>query len=385
MKKIVLLTNIMSPYRSVFYRCMYERGKCKGIEFYVLLMNDTESNRQWKYEDFQESYTKLLTKKVFFGKSDSLYLNTDLEECLSQINPDVLITAGSYTFFPVWQATKWVRSKPGCKLLFWSESHLEERREYNHLILFIRHFIRKRFYSQMEGFWYPGEKARELIEKYASMNAIYIQVPNLINNQKFAKLANEYADKRDELREKYQLSLTKKFFFSPMRLTKVKGLLPFLEIVRSVAGRELMQIAVAGEGELESDIRAFADNNNIDLKLLGYRNEIEIIELLSCADWFFMPSLSDPNPLSCIEALWCGKPLLLSRHVGNAPEVVEHGKNGFVFSYENRTEAVAMIREILKKPSEWYQDARAISKRIAEEQFDLVKNTDRILDQVNKL
>lgn len=382
MKKVVLLTNILSPYRSAFYQCMYERGKQKEIEFSVLLMNDTESNRQWKYEEFQGEYTYLLKRRVFFGKKDSLYINTDLEEWLERIRPDILVMAGSYTFLPVWQARRWAKKRGKCPLYFWSESHLDELRDYNKLTLTVRDLIRKKFYSHMDGFWYPGEKAKELIKRYASANADFIQVPNLIDNQKFADVADKFSGKKRELREKYELSADKKIFFSPMRLTKVKGMLPFLEIAAAVEEKDSMQIVVAGEGEQEAEIRFCAEENNVDLKLVGYRNGEEVAELMSCADCFLMPSLSDPNPLSCIEALWCRKPLLVSRHVGNAPEVICIGENGFVFSYEDKVGAVNIVKELLSKPKEWYQNAGDISYRIAEEYFDLITNTDRILAQV---
>lgn len=382
MRNVILLTNILSPYRRAFYQCMYERGKKRGVDFRVLLMNDTESNRQWRYEEFQEEYTQLLRKRVFLGKKDSLYVNTDLKEWLERVNPDILVMAGSYTFLPVWQAKRWAKKHGKCLLYFWSESHLDELRDYNKLILAARDWVRKKFYSQMDGFWYPGEKAKELIKKYASVDVDFIQVPNLIDNQKFANVADKFMGRKRELREKYELSPDKKIFFSPMRLTKVKGLLPFLEMVAAVEAKSHMQIVVAGEGEQEKEARFCAEMNNIDLKLVGYRSGEEIAELMCCADCFLMPSLSDPNPLSCIEALWCRKPLLVSRHVGNAPEVIHTGENGFVFSYEDKAGAVEIVKELLEKPQEWYQNAGDISRKIAEEYFDLVKNTDRILERL---
>lgn len=380
MKKLVLLTNIMSPYRNAFFQAMYERGKEKGIDFHVLLMNDTEGNRQWNYADYPGEYSTLLQKKVYFDRRDTVYLNTDLEEKLEKMQPDILVLSGSYTLLPVWQALRWNRKNGSrCRLYFWSESHLDEQRNYGKLTLWVREHIRRRFYAKMDGFWYPGTKAKTLIEKYASPGVEFIQVPNLIQNRKFEEIAKNNLDRKTELREKYQLSLDKKIFFSPMRLTKVKGLMPFLKLVCQVAERDRIQIVVAGEGELKDEIRSFAEKNQLDVKLLGYKSSEEVAELLSLADVFLMPSLSDPNPLSCIEAIWCGKPLLVSRHVGNAPEVIVPGENGFVFSYEEPEKAIAMISELLNRDEEWYENAGALSEQIAREKFELIKNTDRIL------
>lgn len=148
-------------------------------------MNDTESDRQWRYEDYCGDYSILLKKRVLFGKADSLYINTDLTEKLNQIQPDILVLSGSYTYLPVWQALRWSKKNRNCRLLFWSESHLDEMRDYHRIKYMIRDLVRKTFYSKMEGFWHPGQKAKDLILKYAKKDAFYIQVPNLIENQMF--------------------------------------------------------------------------------------------------------------------------------------------------------------------------------------------------------
>ena len=213
--KIVLLTNILSPYRRAFYKAMYENGKDLGIDFVVLLMNDTESDRNWDFDSYSLCNTILLSKRVFLGKKDSLYINTDLVEKLDILKPDILVLAGSYTFFPCWQALKWQKKHKEVKLFFWSESHLDEVRKNSKLKLFFRESIRLNFYSRMEGFWYPGINAKELISKYASQSATYINVPNLIENDLYYKVyeKNSGVAARAELRKKYGIDPNKKVFF----------------------------------------------------------------------------------------------------------------------------------------------------------------------------
>lgn len=387
MKQIVLLTNILSPYRKAFYEAMYEIGKECAIAFHVLFMNDTESNRRWDYKDFCDEYTQLLKQKVLFGKKDSLYINIDLVDTLEKLKPDILVLSGSYTFLPVWQALRWARKHSKCKVYFWSESHLDEARNYNKLKLTLREIVRKSFYSQIDGFWYPGQKAKELISQYAKSSVTYIQVPNLIENEKFEKISEKYLEKSYEIRQSYGLSLTKKIFFAPMRLTKAKGILPFLALINAmdISLKKKLQIVIAGEGELHDEIQAYITTNALDVILLGYRSNDEIGKLMCGSDVVFLSSISDPNPLTCIEALWCKKPLLVSKHVGNAPEVIEAQKNGFVFSYDDTRDAVQKIQFLLDIDDEWYREAALYSKKIAEEKFDLTRNTNRIIKQLSKI
>lgn len=387
MKRIVLLTNILSPYRRAFYQTMYEHGRKCGIDFRVLLMNNTESDRQWNYEDFCGDYSILLKKKVLFRKADSLYINTDLKEKLNQLKPDILVLSGSYTFLPVWQALKWSKTNQQCRLLFWSESHLDEVRDFGRIKYKIRDMIRKNFYSKMEGFWYPGQKAKELIQEYARQDAYYIQVPNLIENHLFEKLVHQCMGKTVQIKNRYQLSVDKKLFFAPMRLSKVKGILPFLEMICDLPEvyKQKVQFAIAGEGELRKEIEQYIITHYLDVVLLGYRSNTEVGTLMCAADVVFLSSLSDPNPLTCIEALWCKKPLYVSRHVGNFPEVIKSGENGYVFAYEDKEDALQKMEKLIDADEVWYENASAVSAQIAMEQFDVVKNTNRILENLIQL
>ena len=90
-----------------------------------------------------------------------------------------------------------------------------------------------------------------------------------------------------------------------------------------------------------------------------------------------MPSLSNPNPLTCIEALWCGLPLLVSTHVGNYPEVIRIGKNGFVFDYSKPEEAVNIISQVIASSSEWRTNAKKVSLDIA----TIVYNPKNVIDR----
>lgn len=86
--------------------------------------------------------------------------------------------------------------------------------------------------------------------------------------------------------------------------------------------------------------------------------------------YILLPSTNDANPLTCIEAIWCGLPLLLSEAVGNIDEVLRESLNGYSFAYSKKDEAVKKLQTLLAQPNEWYQKAGKISHEIAVEQFE---------------
>ena len=372
---IVLLTNILNPYRKAFYDELYRQCGEKGHPFHVLVMSPR------KYDDYKGDYTVLLKCRAYRIKHLPIYHNPDLKKRLKELSPDIVIMAGGYMLPSVWKACGY-RKKLHYKIYFWSESHLDEKREYSSGLLKTRDKIRKNFYKKFDGFWYPGEKALQLIQKYAKPGAEYYQIPNLIDNNKFLDGVEEKKLSGTEIREKYHLSSDKKIFFAPMRLNWVKGLIPFLEIVKESKHKEQIQIVVAGSGELEEEIKKKAEEFGVDVRLLGYCEEEKVIELYSAADVFFMSSLSDPSPLSCVEAIWCGLPLFVSERVGNYPEVVRQGQNGYVYSYSDKKQAVEYLDELMEKDTVWYKKASGISKELAREQFEIKKTTRELLEKL---
>lgn len=127
----------------------------------------------------------------------------------------------------------------------------------------------------------------------------------------------------------------------PARLSPEKGILNFMDLLVKTKFKESnITIIIPGTGPLESNIKAKITDLGLKISLLGFQNQKEMAELYALSDVFVLPSLSDSNPLTCIEALWSGKPLLVSAHVGNYPEVIEEGVNGYVFDYSKSPQAI---------------------------------------------
>lgn len=377
---IVLLTNILTPYRKAFFNEMYRQCVADGqSDFRVICMAAGESDRKWRYEDLRQKYTFLLKNKTIRLFHYDIHFCKGVEEMLLAANPDVIIVSGSYMLKPAWTAVKCAKEH-GIKVLFWSESHLSESRGYRKALVEIREKIRERFYKKFDGFLYPGTKAKEFIEKYAKEGVSYYNIPNLINNRAFDIRGAKYS--KAILRDKYGIAQGKYIFLSPIRLSKEKGMTQFLELLAKAKEYKRCQVAIAGEGELKDEIIDKAKLLDIDLVMLGYREQSEMIELYRCADCFLLPSFADPNPLTCIEALWNGLPLLVSEHVGNHPEVVKQGQNGFVFSYAREDEAAHIIDSLIMSDGEFRYDAANISYDIATKNFELKDRTGRLIKEL---
>jgi glycosyltransferase involved in cell wall biosynthesis len=114
------------------------------------------------------------------------------------------------------------------------------------------------------------------------------------------------------------------------RLVPIKDHLTALRAVqRAAAALPRVRLVVVGEGPEEPAIRLFiAENGLADrIRLLGPR--ADVARLLSAADVFLLSSLNEGIPLTVIEAMAAGLPVV-STDVGGVAEVVEEGRTGLL-------------------------------------------------------
>lgn len=374
--KIAIFTNILNPYRYTFFNRCSQFACEQGDEFRVYAMTDTKSDRTWKYDDFKTEYTRLLKSRTIHIRGIAyLHFNSGLKKELKEYMPDVVVMAGSYLQPTVIELTR-LQKKYHYKMFFWSESHFKEQRNYRKFVLKIREKIRKRVLSRMDGFWYPGERAKEFVDYYRREDAVLVQVPNTVENDFWGERIE--IPEQENVKKAFGVTQNQKIIFSPARLSREKGILEFCDVLTGIEKDRYCWL-IAGDGDLKEQIAKKIKELNLNVTLLGNKNPEEIRRLYHQADLFLLPSISDPNPLTCIEALWCGLPLFLSEHVGNVNEVVKTGMNGFEFSYSRLEEAAELFGEALEKDSAWYQAAGRYSLLLACEKFDQDKIARRTL------
>ena len=110
-----------------------------------------------------------------------------------------------------------------------------------------------------------------------------------------------------------------------------KGIYDLLDcwpaVVAAVPGARLL---VGGNGELEA-ARARAESLGIasSVDFMGWVDGTRKIELLQTADAFVLPSYNEGLPMSVLEAMSWGKPVIATR-VGGIPELITNGQDGLL-------------------------------------------------------
>jgi glycosyltransferase involved in cell wall biosynthesis len=119
-------------------------------------------------------------------------------------------------------------------------------------------------------------------------------------------------------------------FLSIARLEPHKGHQLLLRAFsRIVARNPHSHLLLAGDGSLRPDLEKQSQKLGIEqsIHFLGERNDIP--QLLNAADIFVLASKWEGNPLSVMEAMAAGKPVVCSA-VGGVPELVEHEWSGLL-------------------------------------------------------
>lgn len=120
-------------------------------------------------------------------------------------------------------------------------------------------------------------------------------------------------------------------FLCAARLHPQKAHGVLLDAARAVADRggRRFKIALAGEGSLRADLEARVRALGLVdvVHFLGFRSDVRA--LLPQADAFVLPSYYEGLPLSVLEAMAAGVPVVVT-NVGGNPGIVEDGRNGLM-------------------------------------------------------
>ncbi|PQJ28077.1 glycosyltransferase family 4 protein [Rubritalea profundi] len=114
------------------------------------------------------------------------------------------------------------------------------------------------------------------------------------------------------------------------RLTDEKGVMLLLKSWQKVKSKGRM-LRIAGTGPLEDELRNYVHVNNLkNVEFLGFVPKEKHHELWSRASFFVAPSIwEEPFGMVILES-WLNKRPVLASNLGNFPELIEHGVDGWL-------------------------------------------------------
>jgi glycosyltransferase involved in cell wall biosynthesis len=128
------------------------------------------------------------------------------------------------------------------------------------------------------------------------------------------------------------------------------------ELFLQAAARVTRQLPEArfllvGDGPRRSTLEELSRSLGIQDRVLFLGTRSDVAQLLSIADVLVLSSHMEANPVSILEALACGKPVVAPR-VGSIPETIEDGMNGYLFPAGDEAQLAARLGHLLECPEQ---------------------------------
>jgi glycosyltransferase involved in cell wall biosynthesis len=138
-------------------------------------------------------------------------------------------------------------------------------------------------------------------------------------------------------------------------------------------------LCLVGDGpdRLQLERRAHELGVMRDTLFLGYQEDVA--PFYAAFDALVLPSSNEGTPVSAIEALAAGRPVVATR-VGGVPDVVEEGKDGFLVEPGATEELADRLGQLARDPALREQMGRAGRERVLPRYA-----VDRLVDDVDRL
>jgi glycosyltransferase involved in cell wall biosynthesis len=368
-RKICFLQATTTPYRTELFNLLEKESLNKNIDIEVLYYKAMMGGRSWAVDREQMKHKyKIYNCFEFFIKSYPLFFSKKIIMDLIK-NPNSEVVLGvSWNDFIVLLII--ILKKVGVvknKTHFWTEANFMDTGLIGNNL--IKRFIRNKVFNSIDGYLIvPGEISKKTLIDHWGVRKKIVYLPNLVNI--------DYSQVQT-----IKLSQNKKNVLIVARLTeKIKGIKNFLESINQDEMKEC-EFFIAGDGDDRQSYENYIKLNNLhNIHLLGNLDREQVLSYYKSCDIFVLPSYSDSNPLSVIEALFAGKPLLISDQCGNKYEAIREGVNGFTMDPFNPEDISNKFKQLAHSAN--LSDMGKESLKIATQLFQPSKITKYFLENI---
>ncbi len=221
-------------------------------------------------------------------------------------------------------------------------------------------------YGKAESIIFPSELARSLLQKLNRKNQPSHVISNGINLAEFKQepfLLNEFY-------EKFQIPKNAVKILFVGRLYPEKSIDTLIKAVpHIVKGHSNTHIMIAGAGHQEEKLKKLAKDLRMEkyISFLGLVSDEDKIRAYNASDIFILPSLAELEGMVVLEAMACGKPIIISDAPMSASRFFVDG-NGFLFETKNHKHLAEQVLKLIKDEN--------LRQKMGEKSLEKVKNYD---------
>jgi glycosyltransferase involved in cell wall biosynthesis len=215
----------------------------------------------------------------------------------------------------------------------------------------IKKVILTPLFKRVSAFMCECEKNAEFYQYYGATPENTYWNPAAVNNRFFQDQAKDLFPRKDQIKKNLNISENSPVILFLGRLTPRKRVRDILMAFQDISDETNATVLIVGSGDDRDNLERFVQENNMDRVIFtGFKNQTKLPTYYTIADVFVVPSQLDPSPRVINEAMNYGLPIIVSNRVGSRGDLVQDGKNGFVFPVGDVGALSRTLRKILLDP-----------------------------------
>jgi N-acetyl-alpha-D-glucosaminyl L-malate synthase BshA len=167
------------------------------------------------------------------------------------------------------------------------------------------------------------------------------------------------------LHQRFSRQGTSKVVIHVSNFRPVKRVQAVMQVFARIARAMPARLLLVGDGPELGAVHRLGRELGIADQVEAVGAQEAIIPLLSAADVFLLPSEQESFGLAALEAMACKVPVVAS-NVGGLPEVIEHGRTGFLHALDDLDGMAASAVRLLQDEPFRNDVARAARRRVVE-------------------
>lgn len=318
-KRLLLLTNIISPYRIPFLNSL---SNTEGINLKVLYVAEQEEDRRWETYVHEIEYSMEVLRGLHIPMRErTIHFNHGIQQRIVSFCPDTVIIGTDILSTPA----SWVALLSAVRLRS-KVIRFEGQHFYTASRSRIKRFLYSIFYMYCDAFFVYSILSKQYLESLGVDGEKVTVGYNVGDTDLFQKHVQNFANSSgfDEYRKQYPSVM----FLFIGTLDQNKNILALLEAFRTLRFSDA-GLFVLGDGQQRQQVIDFCSNNpNLNVFYEGFKQKGDIIRYFALSDIFVLPTFSDRASIVLSEALWSGLFTIGSKFDGSSCNFIRPGMNG---------------------------------------------------------